>query len=321
EANMNSVERLIYYSDKLEVEAENIVPDNRPPPGWPSRGEIHIKNLEIKYGLDSPLVLKGISVDIMAGEKIGIVGRTGCGKSTLAMSFFRFIEATSGSIVIDDVDINTIGLKDLRSNITIIPQDPILFNGTIRSNLDPFNEHSDLKLWNALRRVHLIKNSNSTSEKKEPEESKVIHSTSDQKNNKQEPITLEPLVEENGSNFSQGQQQLIATARALVRNSKLIIMDEATASIDFKTDHLIQTTIREEFKDSTIITIAHRLRTIVDYDRILVMDAGNVVEFDIPYLLMQKPDGWFRGMCEKSGEFAELIEIAKQEYEKLSLTH
>ncbi|CAG8498718.1 35739_t:CDS:2, partial [Racocetra persica] len=320
EANMNSVERLVYYSDKLEVEAENIIPDNRPPPGWPARGEIHIKNLEIKYGPDSPLVLKGISVNIMATEKIGIVGRTGCGKSTLATSFFRFIEATSGSIVIDDIDISTIGLKDLRSNITIIPQDPVLFNGTIRSNLDPFNEHNDLELWNALRRVHLIKNSNPTSEK-EPEELEDIHSISDLKSNKQEPITLDLPVTENGTNFSQGQRQLIALARALVRHPKLIILDEATASVDFKTDHLIQTTIRKEFKESTVITIAHRLRTIADYDRILVMDAGIVVEFDIPYLLMQKPGGWFRGLCDRSGEFTELMEIAKQKYECISSIH
>ncbi|CAG8537245.1 20906_t:CDS:10, partial [Racocetra persica] len=311
ETYMNSVERLIHYSDKLEVEAENIIPDNRSPPGWPARGEIHIKNLEIKYGPDSPLVLKGISVDIMAAEKIGIVGRTGRGKSTLAMSFFRIIEPTSGSILIDDVDISTIGLRDLRSNITIIPQDPVLFNGTIRSNLDPFNGHSDPELWDALHRVHLTKISSLTHEK----QSKVILSISDQKNNKQEPIMLDSPVKENGSKFSQGQQQLIAMARALIRHSKLIIMDEATASIDFKTDHLIQATIREEFKNSTVITIAHRLRTVIDYDRILVMDAGNIVEFDIPYLLMQKSDGLFRGMCERSGEFAELIEIAKQKYE------
>ncbi|CAG8654693.1 4444_t:CDS:2, partial [Racocetra fulgida] len=267
ETYMNSVERLIHYSDKLEVEAENIIPDNRSPPGWPARGEIHIKNLEMKYGTDSPLVLKGISVDIMAGEKIGIVGRTGCGKSTLAMSFFRIIEPTSGSIIIDDVDISTIGLRDLRSNITIIPQDPVLFNGTI-SNLDPFNEHSDLELWDVLHRVHLTKISSLTTKK----QSKVILSISDQKNNKQEPIMLDSPVKENGSNFSQGQQQLIAIARALIRHSKLIIMDEATASIDFKTDHLIQATVREEFKNSTVITIAHRLRTVIDYDRILVME-------------------------------------------------
>ncbi|CAG8720739.1 46294_t:CDS:2 [Gigaspora margarita] len=338
ETDMNSVERLVYYCDNLEVEAENIVLENRPPSGWPAHGEIHIKNLKVKYGPDSPLILKGISVDIMAAEKIGIVGRTGCGKSTLAISFFRLIEATSGSIVIDNVDISTIGLKDLRSNITIIPQDPVLFNGTIRSNLDPFNKHSDLELWNALCHVHLIKNSYFTPKKEESEELEVIHSISDQKNDKQEPIMLDSPVKENGSNFSQGQQQLIAIARALVRHSKLIIMDEATASIDFKTDNLIQTTIREKFKNSTVITIAHRLRTVADYDRILVMgmyllenilinlnnnfffpklDDGNIVEFDIPYLLIQKPDGLFREMCERSGEFAKLIEIAKQKYESI----
>ncbi|CAG8651559.1 27572_t:CDS:10, partial [Gigaspora margarita] len=300
ETDMNSVERLVYYCDNLEEEAENIVLENKPSSEWPAHGEIQIKNLEIKYRPDSPLVLKGVSVDIKAAEKIGIVGRTGCGKSTLAMSFFRFIEATSGSIVIDKVDISTIGLKDLRSNITIIPQDPVLFNGTIRSNLDPFNKHGDLELWNALHRVHLVKTVNFTSEKEESEESEVAHSISDQKYDKQEPITLDSPIKENGSNFSQGQQQLIAMARALVRHSKLIIMDEATASIDFKTDNLIQATIRDVFKNSTVITIAHRLRTVADYDRILVMDDGNVVEFDIPYLLMQKSDGLFRELCERS---------------------
>ncbi|RIB04579.1 P-loop containing nucleoside triphosphate hydrolase protein [Gigaspora rosea] len=318
DANMNSVEHLVYYSDNLEIEAENIIPENRPPSGWPAHGDIQIKNLEIKYWPDSPLVLKGITVKIMAAEKIGIVGRTGCGKSTLAMSFFRLIEATSGSIVIDSIDISTIGLKDLRSNITLIPQDPVLFDGTVRSNLDPFNEHSDLVLWNALRRVHLIKNHSPISEKNESNNSFFI---SNQKNNKQEPIMLDSPVKEHGSNFSQGQRQLIAIARALVHQTKLIIMDEATASIDFKTDHLIQATIREEFKDNTVITIAHRLRTVADYDKILVMESGNIVEFDIPYLLLQKPGGLFREMCEKSGEFAELKKIAKRKYENISPIH
>ncbi|CAG8733244.1 36712_t:CDS:10 [Gigaspora margarita] len=308
DANMNSVEHLVYYSDSLEIEAENIIPENRPPSGWPAHGEIQIKNLEIKYWPDSPLVLKGITVKIMAAEKIGIVGRTGCGKSTLAMSFFRLIEATSGSIAIDSIDISTIGLKDLRSNITLIPQDPVLFNGTV----------SDLVLWNALRRVHLIKNHSPISEKNESNNSFFI---SNQKNNKQEPIMLDSPVKEHGSNFSQGQRQLIAIARALVHHTKLIIMDEATSSIDFKTDHLIQATIREEFKDNTVITIAHRLRTVADYDRILVMESGNIVEFDIPYLLLQKPGGLFREMCEKSGEFAELKKIAKRKYENISPIH
>ncbi|CAG8569610.1 26962_t:CDS:10 [Dentiscutata erythropus] len=315
ETNMNSVERLIHYSENLEVEAKNIIPDNRPSSEWPTCGEIHIKNLEIKYRLDSPLVLKGISIDIMAAEKIGIVGRTGCGKSTLANSFFRLIEATSGNIIIDNIDISTIGLQDLRSNITIIPQDPVLFNGTIRSNLDPFNKHSDLELWDALCRVHLIENSSYTFEKKNSE---ANLSVSEQKNENHKPLMLDSPVKENGLNFSQGQKQLIEIARALVRHSKLIIIDEATASIDFKTDHLIQATIREEFKDHTVITIAHRLRTVADYDRILVMDSGNVIEFDIPYLLMQKSDGVFRKMCKSSGEFAELMEIAKHKFENIS---
>ncbi|CAG8658361.1 29234_t:CDS:10, partial [Racocetra persica] len=224
EANMNSVERLVYYSDKTT-------------PGWPARGEIHIKNLEIKYGPDSPLVLKGISVNIMATEKIGIDvenQRWQRHSSDLLKQLLEYISA--------------IGLKDLRSNITIIPQDPVLFNGTIRSNLDPFNEHNDLELWNALRRVHLIKSSNPTFEK-EPEELEDIHSISDLKSSKQEPITLNLPVTENRANFFQGQRQLIALARTLVRHPKLIILDEATASVDFKTDHLIQTTIRKEFKD------------------------------------------------------------------------
>ncbi|GBB94362.1 hypothetical protein RclHR1_02340019 [Rhizophagus clarus] len=307
EANMNSVERLVYYSDSLDIEPAPIIPDHRPPPEWPFKGEVQIKDLVMAYAPELPPVLKGVSLHINSGEKVGIVGRTGCGKSTLATSFFRFIEPTSGKIELDGIDITTIGLKDLRSKITIIPQDPVLFNGTLRSNLDPFNEHDDAKLWNAIRRSYLIQENANNENTKEP--------TMTENFNKQEKLTLDSPVNENGSNFSQGQQQLIALARALVRNPKLIIMDEATASVDFRTDYLIQTTIREEFKDSTILTIAHRLRTVVDYDKILVMDAGNIIEYDSPYILMQKPNGIFKGMCERSGEFNELFEIAKEKYE------
>ncbi|CAJ0640524.1 439_t:CDS:2 [Entrophospora sp. SA101] len=246
----------------------------------------------MQYSPDSPLVLKGISFHVKPTEKIGIVGRTGSGKSTLAISFFRFMEFVSGQIIIDGIDISTLGLFDLRKNLTIIPQDPVLFSGTL-SNLDPFGEHDDLSLMNALR----------------------LQSPTTQSSN-QITWSLDSLVSENGGNFSQGQRQLIALARALVRSSKLIIMDEATASVDFKTDHMIQETIRQEFKESTLLCIAHRIRTVADYDRILVLDEGRLVEFDHPYTLMQSDDSLFRTMCERSGEFAELLDIAKAKYEK-----
>ncbi|CAJ0870838.1 149_t:CDS:10, partial [Entrophospora sp. SA101] len=291
EINMNSVERVQEYL-KLEEEPPRIIEINRPPVGWPMRGEIHVNNLVMQYSPDSPLVLKGISFHVKPTEKIGIVGRTGSGKSTLAISFFRFMEFVSGQIIIDGIDISTLGLFDLRKNLTIIPQDPVLFSGTL-SNLDPFGEHDDLSLMNALR----------------------LQSPTTQSSN-QITWSLDSLVSENGGNFSQGQRQLIALARALVRSSKLIIMDEATASVDFKTDHMIQETIRQEFKESTLLCIAHRIRTVADYDRILVLDEGRLVEFDHPYTLMQSDDSLFRTMCERSGEFAELLDIAKAKYEK-----
>ncbi|CAB4387319.1 unnamed protein product [Rhizophagus irregularis] len=317
EANMNAVERLVYYSDSLDIEPAPIIPDHRPPPEWPVKGEVQIKDLVMAYAPELPPVLKGVSLDISSGEKVGIVGRTGCGKSTLATSFFRFVEPTSGKIVLDGIDVTTIGLKDLRSKITIIPQDPVLFNGTLRSNLDPFNEHDDAKLWNALRRSHLIQEDNDNVEEPtitDKSGALLITRETQPQQFKPEKLSLDSPVDENGSNFSQGQQQLIALARALVRDPKLIIMDEATASVDFRTDYLIQTTIREEFKDSTVLTIAHRLRTVADYDKILFMDAGNIIEYDSPYILMQKPNGIFKGMCERSGEFNELFEIAKGKY-------
>lgn len=224
----------------------------------------------------------------------------GAGKSSLAIAFFRFVEAHSGTITIDGVDIGKLGLRDLRSRLTIIPQDPILFTGTIRSNLDPFDEHDNPAVLEAMRRAHLQGGSHGSTCGEEGEEEE------------EEDMKLDTPVTEHGGNFSQGQRQLLALARALLRESRLIILDEATASVDFDTDARIQRTIREEFVGSTLLCIAHRLRTIMDYDRVLVMDAGQVVEYDTPWALLQQPDGIFRGMCERSGELEELTQIAKE---------
>ncbi|CAG8465353.1 5760_t:CDS:10, partial [Scutellospora calospora] len=304
------IERIYDYLT-LEEEPPRIIECHRPPSEWPTKGDIQVKNLVMQYSPDDPPVLKDVSFHIRPAEKVGIVGRTGSGKSTLATSFFRFMEPTSGQMIIDNIDISTIGLFDLRSRLTIIPQDPVLFSGTLRSNLDSFDEHDDEELWNALRRAHLIEGDATIGS-----DTGDNNLSQNEQSQNQVTWTLDAPVTENGNNYSQGQRQLIALARALVRKSKLIIMDEATASVDFKTDSMIQKTIREEFSDATLLCIAHRLRTVVDYDKILVLDAGTVMEFDHPYILLQKPDSVFRGMCDRSGELGELIEIAKAKYVK-----
>ncbi|KAI1319284.1 hypothetical protein EDD11_004421 [Mortierella claussenii] len=343
EMNLNSVERVVEYMD-LEEEPPAIIEGSRPPASWPHAGEIVIDHLTMRYAPDTPDVIKDVSFTVKAGEKVGVVGRTGSGKSTFAISLFRFMDPAKGTIKIDGIDICKIGLQDLRSNLTIIPQDPILFKGTLRSNLDPFGEREDRELWEALRRSHLIPESKSSSALPSKRNSLDITpasmsssteeagaSTSNKspagsvKNSKaasttkseseivdSSKITLDTPVKGNGSNFSQGQRQLIALARALVRQSKIIVMDEATASVDFETDLKIQTTIREEMADATIITIAHRIRTIADFDRVLVMNAGEVAEFDRPLTLMNKEDGLFRSMCERSSEFDALLQIAQE---------
>ncbi|KAG0278107.1 hypothetical protein BGZ95_004702 [Linnemannia exigua] len=341
EMNLNSVERVVEYMD-LESEPAPIIEGSRPPASWPHAGEIKIDHLTMRYAPDTPEVIKDVSLKIHPGEKVGVVGRTGSGKSTLAISLFRFMDPASGSITIDGIDICKIGLQDLRSNLTIIPQDPILFKGTLRSNLDPFGEREDRELWEALRRSHLIPAENksvlasaaaskrnsldissvseagpSSGGSKSPASSiKPASSSSSSENSNgiidSSKITLDTPVKENGSNFSQGQRQLIALARALVRQSKIIVMDEATASVDFETDLKIQMTIREEMADATILTIAHRIRTIADFDRVLVMNAGEVVEFDAPYRLMRQEDSLFRSMCERSSEFEALLAIAEE---------
>ncbi|KAG0210814.1 hypothetical protein BGX28_008950 [Mortierella sp. GBA30] len=311
EMNMNAVERIEEYMN-LEQEPPAIIEDSRPPASWPHSGEIIVDHLTMKYAPDTPEVIKDISFKIKAGEKVGVVGRSGSGKSTLAISLFRFMDPVKGTISIDGIDICKIGLQDLRSKMTIIPQDPILFKGSLRFNLDPFGEHEDRDLWEALRRSHLIPEAISVASSVGPSVDPADESSAEQ-DEIADPskITLDTVVRVNGSNFSQGQRQLIALARALVRRSKIIVMDEATASVDFETDLKIQTTIREEMTDATIITIAHRIRTIADFDRVLVMDAGEVAEFDKPYTLMRKKDSLFRSMCERSSDFGALLAIAE----------
>jgi ATP-binding cassette subfamily C (CFTR/MRP) protein 1 len=279
ENNMNSTERIHYYGTELEEEAPLHLGNVQP--SWPEKGEINFQNVQMRYRDGLPLVLQGLDMKVKAGEKIGVVGRTGAGKSSIMSTLFRLVELSGGQITIDGVDIATIGLHDLRSRLAIIPQDPTLFRGTIRSNLDPFNEHQDLALWHALRQADLVGD-----EQDIADESGRIH--------------LDTAVEDEGLNFSLGQRQLLALARALVRNAQIIVCDEATSSVDFETDQKIQKTIVSGFRGKTLLCIAHRLKTIIGYDRILVMDAGRVAELDRPIDLYDQ-GGIFRGMCDRSG--------------------
>ncbi|KAH0495273.1 hypothetical protein TgHK011_008837 [Trichoderma gracile] len=300
ENGMNAVERLRYYGSELEEEAPLHTVDVRE--SWPEKGEIIFDNVEMRYRENLPLVLKGLSIHIRGGERIGIVGRTGAGKSSIMSTLFRLVEISGGSITIDGINIATIGLFDLRSRLAIIPQDPTLFQGTVRSNLDPFNEHTDLELWSALRQADLVPaDANMEDRKTDPSR-----------------IHLDSVVEEDGLNFSLGQRQLMALARALVRGSRIIVCDEATSSVDMETDDKIQRTMATGFKGKTLLCIAHRLRTIIGYDRICVMDAGRIAELDTPLELWKKEDGIFRGMCDRSGIRVEDIESAKLELDQLT---
>ncbi|OLN82088.1 Oligomycin resistance ATP-dependent permease YOR1-like protein 1 [Colletotrichum chlorophyti] len=284
ENGMNAVERIQYYGTQLEEEAPLHTIEVRP--SWPEKGEIVFDNVEMRYRANLPLVLSGLTMHVQGGERIGIVGRTGAGKSSIMSTLFRLVELSGGHITIDGVDISTIGLHDLRSRLAIIPQDPTLFRGTVRSNLDPFSEHTDLELWSALRQADLV-----------PADANL----EDPRSKDPARIHLDSVVEEDGLNFSLGQRQLMALARALVRGSRIIVCDEATSSVDMETDDKIQNTIATSFRGRTLLCIAHRLRTIIGYDRICVMDAGRIAELDTPLALWQREGGIFRGMCDRSG--------------------
>ncbi|OXA42540.1 Multidrug resistance-associated protein 1 [Folsomia candida] len=277
ESNIVSVERMSEVNETPQEAAWQTT--LRPTKEWPTQGRVEFVNYETRYREGLDLVLRGISCTFNPGEQIGIVGRTGAGKSSLTLALFRLIEPTSGKIIIDGQDITEIGLHDLRSKITIIPQDPVLFSGILRTNLDPFDAHTDQQIWDSLESAHL--------------KSYVMSL----------PQGLQYEVAEEGQNFSVGQKQLICLARALLRKTKILVLDEATAAVDFivETDDLIQKTIRQEFADSTVITIAHRLNTIMDSTRIVVLDKGQIVEFDSPENLMAHTTSMFYSMAKDAG--------------------
>uniref|UniRef100_A0A4W6CXJ6 ATP-binding cassette, sub-family C (CFTR/MRP), member 4 n=1 Tax=Lates calcarifer TaxID=8187 RepID=A0A4W6CXJ6_LATCA len=282
---MTSVERVVEYTElKSEAPWET---QKRPPSDWPSRGMVTFNGVNFSYSRDAPLVLRDINATFQPNEKVGIVGRTGAGKSSLVSALFRLAEP-QGKIYIDGVLTSEIGLHDLRQKMSIIPQDPVLFTDTVRKNLDPFNQHTDDNLWKALEEVQL---------------KSVVEEL---------PGKLETVLAESGSNFSVGQRQLVCLARAILRKNRILIIDEATANVDPRTDELIQKTIRDKFRECTVLTIAHRLNTIIDSDRILVLDSGAIQELDRPITLLQNKEGAFYNMVQQMGpaEAAALLESA-----------
>ncbi|KAJ7290727.1 multidrug resistance-associated ABC transporter [Mycena rebaudengoi] len=280
EQSMNAVERILHYTD-LPSEAAAVTKHD-PPPSWPDKGEIQFTNVKMQYREKLPLVLDGVSFHIRPGEKIGIVGRTGAGKSSLLQVLFRTVELMGGKIEIDGYDISTIGLDALRRNIALVPQDNVLFLGTLRQNIDPHKTKTDAELIALLQQAWLLPHDGT----KDP----VAEAK----------FSLDGSVSDEGSNFSTGEKQLLALCRALVRDSSVIVLDEATSNVDVETDAKVQRTIRTEFKHATLLCIAHRLNTIVYYDRILVMDAGKVVEFDTVLNLFDRSDSIFRSLCEQA---------------------
>lgn len=344
EQNMNAVERVKEYLE-VEQEAKAHIPETKPAANWPSHGAVQFIGYTTRYRADLAPVLKNVTFNVRAGEKVGIVGRTGAGKSSLALALFRGLEAEAGKILIDDVDIGLIGLQDLREAITIVPQDPTLFSGTLRSNLDPFGAFTDAEIFTALRRVQLISSSgpesrtsvsasptissatptlnansapNNGTMRSDFSDTTLVRVISNVRENKNIFHELSSPVSESGNNLSQGQRQLLCLARALLMSPRVLLMDEATASIDYTTDAKIQDALRE-LKDNTIITIAHRLQTIIDYDKVLVLEKGEVVEFDDPWDLIKKEGGSFRALCEMSGNFETLYDLAQKAYRERRL--
>ncbi|KAL9978313.1 hypothetical protein ACROYT_G015813 [Oculina patagonica] len=271
---MTSVERVMTYTQIGSEPGYNT--ETRPPEPWPNEGSLAINDLSLVYFEGGPRILKDINLCVSSKEKVGVVGRTGAGKSSLVSALFRMPEPL-GKVFIDGVDISSIDLQEARRSMAVITQDPVLFGGTLKRNMDPFSQYNDQDLWTALEEVQL---------------KTLVEDL---------PGQLEFQLKESGANLSVGERQLVCLARALIQKNKIIIMDEATANVDFKTDRLIQDVIRDKFKDSTVLTIAHRLNTIMDYDKVLVLDGGRVVEFDKPQVLIGK-----------GGLFAEMVKSQNQ---------
>ncbi|CAI7871418.1 unnamed protein product [Closterium sp. NIES-53] len=286
---MVSVERILQFSHpNVPPEAPLSIPSHRPPSSWPDRGAITFENLQIRYRPDLPLVLKGVSLQINGGEKVGVVGRTGSGKSTLVVALFRLVEPTAGRVVIDGVDTTRIGLTDLRSRLAIIPQDPTLFQGSVRMNVDPAGEYRDEQIWEALDRCQL---------------GEVVRGMEEK---------LETQVVEGGENWSVGQRQLFCLGRALLKHTRILVLDEATASVDSATDAVIQRTIKECFGDATIISIAHRIATVIDSNKVVVMDQGTVAECDEPAKLLEDKASMFsRLVAEYSARSTDMADVAR----------
>ncbi|GEM08785.1 ABC transporter [Rhodotorula toruloides] len=283
ENNMSSIERFEWYANRLPQEAPAIIKETAPPSAWPEQGAVTFSDVEIRYRPDLPSVVRNFNLQIRGGEKVGVVGRTGAGKSTLTQALFRILETYKGTIEIDGLDISKLGLTQLRERLAIIPQEPLLFSGTLRSNLDPFGLYDDARLYDALRRSWL-----------------VDRTAGADGSGQISRFTLDTRVEDEGANMSLGERSLVSLARALVKDAKVIALDEATASVDLETDAKVQATIRSEFKDKTLLIIAHRISTIVGCDKILVMDRGEIQSFASPLELFDRGEGIFHSLCVQS---------------------
>jgi len=279
---MVSPERILEYA-AIPAEGSEKPLVIEPSSQWPRQGSIQFENVVFSYKEGAPAVLKGLSFDIKNNEKIGIVGRTGAGKSSLTMALFRINELDSGRILLDGEDISSLPLRSLRSRLSIIPQSPVLFKGTLRAYMDPFDEYTDAEIWSAFEKVEM---------------KEQISALENQ---------LSYELSENGENFSVGERQLFCMARALLTQTRIVVMDEATASIDHATEKKLQRMIERDFKDATVLTIAHRLATVLDSDRIMVLSDGKVVEFDTPRNLAKNPSGAFYELAKEGGYLDRLL--------------